>query len=246
MFLIPQSHYTIKNTPRKGRGVFAECDILPGKVIGDYLGIIIPTSDAIQTEQNGSYYMELTQKHSAIAEKNSEGIHLINHNCTHNLGVEDYRGHAIFFAIRKIFKGEELTVNYNYGPPDVSICNPCRHTCHCESMFCKGSMHSAGGKDSLIVHEYAKHTKTFEEEIAQLEGQTLPALPIYPDEIPDDPFFDLFGHPLLDPVELTNTVVPQLHVLRKMIRDTGLTINFIKIKLHIYGIRDNTIIAMRT
>ena len=245
MFLIPESHYSIKSTQRKGRGVFAQQDIQPGTVIGDYLGVILPTKDAIQTEHMGTYYMELTKSHSAIAEKNGEGIHLINHCCTHNVGVEDYEGHAIFFALRKIFKGEELTVNYNYGPPNESTCNPCRHTCHCDSRFCKGSMHSAGEKDSLIVHEYSKHTKTFEDEIAKLEGKMLPALPHYPSEIPDDSFFDLFGNPLLEPVSLDYTEIPSIHKLREIIRSTGLAVKFPKLRLHIYGIRDDTIIAMR-
>lgn len=246
MFLIPSSSYQIKTTERKGRGIFAAVDIAAGTVIGDYLGNIILTKDAIQTEHMGTYYMELTKTHSAIAEKSGEGIHLINHCCTHNVGVEDYEGHAIFFALRKIFKGEELTVNYNYGPPNEETCNPCRHTCHCDSQFCKGSMHSAGQKDSLIVHEYSKHTQMFEEEIERLEGKMFPPLTDYPETIPDDSFFDLFGYHLAAPINRENSEVPPLEELRKIIRDTGLAIQFPKLRLHIYGIRDDTIIARRT
>ncbi len=236
MFLINSSYYQIKETPRKGRGVFAKSEIEPGVVIGDYLGKIVKTDDAIKTEHLGTYYMEATNSFSILADKKVVGIHLINHSCAPNCGTVDYKGRAVYVSIRKIYKGEELTVNYNYGPPNKKTCNPCRHECHCGSRFCKGTMHTSTHKDNENIQGYSKNSTAFTQELKNRRGKDLLALPKYPKKISDDSYFDLFGNEKLTPTIVKNTHIPSIKELRSLIRESGRTLAFPNLKLLVYGV----------
>lgn len=243
MFLINSSYYRIKETKHKGRGVFALSDLEPGLVIGDYLGVVMPTYDAVKTESMGTYYMELTNTHSVLADKNTDGIQIINHSCQPNCASEDYKGHTIYVTIRKIYKGEELTVNYNFGPPDLDSCNPCRHVCHCGSKFCSGSMHTSAEKDLLIMQDYSMHSKAFEKMISQLEGKMLPPLSGYPKKVPDDSFYDLYGNAKLSPVTINDSTIPSIKKIRESMRNSGKTIALPKLGLLIHGVIGDSFIS---
>ncbi len=243
MFLINSSYYRIKETKRKGRGVFAMADIEPGAVIGDYLGVVMLTENAVKTEPMGTYYMELTKSHSVLADKDADGIHIINHSCQPNCASEDFKGHTLYVSIRKIFKGEELTVNYNFGPPDIHTCSPCRHTCHCGSKFCSGSMHTSSEKDSVIMQDYSMHSKTFENKISKLEGKMLPPLSGYPKKLPDDSFFDLFGNDKQSPTVLNSPITPSIKKMRETIRSSGRIIALPKIGLLVYGVMGDSFVS---
>ena len=118
----------IKKTSQKGRGVFAKKDIAPGTVIGDYLGKIILNRE-IDEKTQGLYDMRINDFFSILPDPKKEGVHLTNHSCEPNLGMYEIGIHTIFFALRKIFKGEELLVSYYLGPPEKKTCNPCTHEC---------------------------------------------------------------------------------------------------------------------
>lgn len=243
MFLINYSCYRIRETRRKGRGVFAKVDIQPGVVIGDYLGKIVTTEDALRTEPFGTYYMEATNRYSILADKDTLGIHLINHSCVPNCGTIDYKGHALYVAIRKIHKGEELTVNYNYGPPDRKTCNPCRHSCYCGSPFCKGTMHSSTAKDDENTKDYSMNLEIFEEELKKTFDKNLLPLPTYPKNGEDDPFFDLFGYEKLNPFILQDSQVPTIKQLRDSIRRSGLALSFPKLGIVIHGVMGEAFVS---
>ncbi len=243
MFLINSSYYRIKETQSKGRGVFAKSDILPGVIIGDYLGRVITTEEAMQTERFGVYYMEATNFYSILADKKIVGIHLINHSCTPNCATIDYKGRALYVAIRKIHKGEELTVNYYFGPPNKKTCNPCRHGCHCGSQFCKGTMHSSVAIDNENIEEYSKHLKSFSLELKKRYGKTLLALTKYPKKVSDDSFFDLFGYEKQNPTVLQNSTIPTVKKMRETIRNSGQTIAFPKLGLLVHGVSNSSFIS---
>ena len=243
MFLINSAYYRLKETQRKGRGVFARTDIEPGVVIGDYLGKIVTTEEAYRTEHLGTYYMEATNRYSILADKETVGIHLINHSCVPNCGTIDHKGRALYAAIRKIHKGEELTVNYNFGPPNEKTCDPCRHICHCGSQFCKGTMHSPKAKDDVNSVDYSKNLEGFERELKKRYGKTLLPLSKYPKQVEDDPFFDLFGYEKLSPIIFQDTKIPTIKKLRKTIRSSGLTVTFLKLGLLVHGVVEDTLIS---
>lgn len=243
MFLISSSYYRTKETKQKGRGVFAKTEIGPGVVIGDYLGKIVTTEEAYRTEHLGTYYMEATNLYSILADKNTVGIHLINHSCTPNCGTIDHNGRALYVAIRKIHKGEELTVNYNFGPPNKNTCSPCRHTCYCGSQFCKGTMHSSIAKDDANVEEHTKHLEAFESELKKRYDKTLLPLTKYPGKVEDDSFFDLFGYEKLSSVVIQNPQITTIKELRKTIRDSGRTLSFPNLGLLVHGVVGDSFVS---
>src|SRR5579862_3875481 len=139
MFVIPDDWYAIKMLKKKGRGVFASRDIAPGTVIGDYLGTLMPR-DASDERSNGLYDMAGGLNYEILADPKKKGVHLINHSCANNCEAYPYQGHILYIALRKIFRGEELAVNYSlYAPEENTPCSA--HACHCGSKFCRGTMH---------------------------------------------------------------------------------------------------------
>lgn len=139
MFLIDQELYEIKTTDKKGRGVFAKKTIAPGIVIGDYLGTLIDPN-RIEEESDeyhdGLYYALTTNVQAVLPDKDSGGIHLINHSCEPNISFLPYKGHILYVSLRKILPGEELTVNYLIDPEHGERNY---YICHCEAPTCKGT-----------------------------------------------------------------------------------------------------------
>ncbi|MEK7577256.1 MAG: SET domain-containing protein [Patescibacteria group bacterium] len=141
MFLLPDEYWFVKKTKNKGNGVFARKKIVAGTIIGDYLGTIVKTSTYdLSKDTKGLYLTYFTDQASIYPDLKTEGMHLVNHSCQPNCWIYIYRGHTLFFALRDIDVGEELTISYLLSPKD-DTCKPCTHVCHCSSVYCKGTMH---------------------------------------------------------------------------------------------------------
>jgi len=138
MFLLGKDFWQIKKTNKKGNGVFAKKNILQGTVISDYLGKVIKMSEYdLDLDKDGLYLMYFSDRAGIYPDLTTPGPHLINHSCTPNCWMYIYRGHTLFFALRDIKPGEELTISYLLSPKDES-CNNCTHVCKCDSEFCTG------------------------------------------------------------------------------------------------------------
>lgn len=111
----------IKDTPYKGRGVFAKQRILKGTLIEEAPVIEIPPAevDFIKSTQLFNYFFRWPQKGAAIALGYAS---LYNHSYDPNTRYIKRIGHKtiVFYAIRHIDEGEELTINYNGAPADRS------------------------------------------------------------------------------------------------------------------------------
>src|SRR5437899_10796595 len=83
------------------------------------------------------YYHE---RASIFPDVTQDGMHLLNHSCTPNCYMYSYKGHTLFFALRRIFAGEELAISYLINPLDES-CEPCTHICKCATALCTNTMH---------------------------------------------------------------------------------------------------------
>ncbi len=188
MFLLKDDHWQIKKTQEKGFGVFAKKEIKAGTIIGDYLGKVIKTAEYdLDKDKKGLFLMYFTDQAAIYPNLKKPGIHLLNHSCTPNCWLYTYCGHTLFFALRKIFSGEELTISYLLSPKDEN-CNPCTHTCKCKSKFCTGTMHLSKDKYERwqkFQNEEKKKTK----KAKAVFGKNLPKLTSYPKIIPNNPIY---------------------------------------------------------
>lgn len=183
MILLPIDYWEIKETKRKGRGVFAKKDISKGTVIGDYLGKILRPENAIVDEKN--FYLMYYHDRAVISpDLEKSGVHLLNHSCVPNCWLYIYRGHILAFALRKILIWEELTIPYLLPPID-KFCNPCLHVCHCGNIDCSKTMHLSIDKFKLWRKLTSKQSKETKRERIRY-GKDLPALSEYPKKISGD------------------------------------------------------------
>jgi len=187
MFLISRDSWQIKKTKQKGLGVFAKKEIKEGIVIGDYLGKVIKTVEYDQDlDKDGLFLMYYSDEASIYPDLTKPGTHLLNHSCSPNCWIYAYRDHTLFFTLRNISPGEELTISYLLSPKDD--CDPCTHTCKCQSEFCTGTMH-------LSKTRYAKWQKfqrmqKKKTKVAKVTfGKNLPKLNSYPKQVPNNPIY---------------------------------------------------------
>lgn len=243
MFIISEENYEVRNTEKKGRGVYAKKVIEPGTVIGDYLGTLVSSEEVDKNEEqyhDGLYYAAITDTQTVLPEKSSIGVHVINHSCEPNIAFLPYKGHILYVSLKKIFIGEELTVNYLIDP-DHGERN--YYICHCEAPTCKGTWYIHPKKIERFEKLFDEEAANQSEEDKKLTvGQALPKLSSYPDHFEDNSLYDIFGSATASPLSVDNTKLPSLQELRNLIRDNGTYLDFPNLKLRIHGISDNLII----
>ncbi|MEK7630978.1 MAG: SET domain-containing protein [Patescibacteria group bacterium] len=212
--------FEVRTLPDKGKGVFATRDIPAGTIIGDYLGMIVPNED-VHEEEQGLYAMLLNDQLSILANPTESGIHLINHSCEPNCGMYPLGDHTVYFARRKIFRGEELAVSYTIGQPDEE-CNPCRHICMCGFPSCRGSLHCSDPElNAFFAFEraaLAKQKGRYGRYIFEV-GKKLEPLASYPKNINDHEIYQLFAVRGKPAYKLTGK--PTLAAIRACIRQEG-------------------------
>lgn len=243
MFLIKD--FLVKTDKKKNRCVFASRDIPAGTVIGDYLGTVIPEKDEDEQTQ-GLYAMSIDAGAVVLANPAVSGIHWINHSCAPNTALHPVGSHVIYFALRKIFKGEEITVNYLLGMPDRS-CNPCKHQCYCGEKNCRGTLHCS----TRDVERYLRFEKRIQKDQGWKEkkeppvpfGTQLPPLKNYPRYIIDDPVYDIFASSTHVPLRYADSELPSRDALRMLIRETGVACFFSNLGITVTAVRERTITA---
>lgn len=241
--LLSNDYWEVRNTRKMGRGIFAKKDIEAGVVLGDYIGKVIPETDIGKYDKKGDdfYLMYYHDRASIYPEVKKPGVHLLNHECSPNTWMYTYKGHTLYFTIRKVFKGEQLTVSYLLSPQDKE-CNPCEHLCYCNSVICPGNMHLSNiqyNKWHELDDKQAKKTKT--ERVRY--NNILPKLESYPQNIPDNPYYTLFGSTSKKPFPMKNKTMPTRSELRSLIRQTGRTLQFRSLNTHVLGITDSVVIS---
>lgn len=240
MIFLPSNNWEIQKTRKKGRGVFAKKDIEPGTLIGDYLGKVMHPAN-IESEK-GDVYAMYYHDYASILPTNiaASGVHCINHSCTPNAWISIYKGHTLFFALRKIFIGEEITISYLFSPNE---CATCMHECKCESAFCTKTMHLSQDfyeKWRAFSEKEAKQTKR-----ARIQyGKELPKLSIYPKSIPDNPIYTLFGNLEKPALQQNDIRLPLIKEIRSQIRKSGRILYFSKVKLKVFGVQNEEIITL--
>lgn len=94
-----------------GLGLFTEKDLPQGTFIMEYTGELISTKEA---DSRGGKYLFRIDSRWAVDGKGRQNLsRYINHSCQPNCEVQLQRKMILIFALKDIFKGEEL--NYDYG-----------------------------------------------------------------------------------------------------------------------------------
>ena len=114
--------YIVKSKiKRAGRGVFAAQNMKKKEVIETYPIIEIPKNDVSNLKESilVNYYFYFGKKNEVLAIALGFGS-IYNHsygpNATYKKRIKNKT--IDFVAIKDIKKGEEITVNYNYGNPE--------------------------------------------------------------------------------------------------------------------------------
>lgn len=140
MFLISDDYWEVRDTNKKGRGIFCLKDIKADTIIGQYTGQKIKIEEYdLEKDKEGLYLMFLNDKYAIYPDLTKSDIHLINHSCKPNCWIFNTKKNVYFFALKNIKKDEELTISYLLPP--IGNCNPCAHFCYCGSKNCTGTMH---------------------------------------------------------------------------------------------------------
>src|SRR5258708_16036904 len=242
MFLLSSDSWKVKLTKHKGKGIFAKKDIPAGTVIGDYLGTLIPSKKEDEYEKKYGLYSLYYHDHAAIfPDLTKDGIHLLNHSCEPNCYMYSYQGHTLFFTLRHIFKGEELTISYLINPLDEE-CKPCTHLCKCGAELCSDTWHLSQNQFDAWTAYDEKRTKKVKLPRTRY-GKTLPKLAKYPKTVRDHTVYPLFGSPNKPALALSDGKLPSRKALRQTIRKTGKTLYFKRLGIRVRGISNDHLIC---
>lgn len=241
MFLLDPSYWEVKETPHKGKGIFACKNIDGGTVLGDYLGSLIdPEKEDIHEKNTGFYVFTFSENLSVFPDLTNTGLHLINHSCSPNCETDFYKNHMLYYANRKIFAGEELTVSYSLTPPSGEI-EP-TYPCYCESSICRGTMYASYKSTGLKrTDEYLKNN--VEELKKYKKGDVLKPLDAYPLKLPFNPIDNIYGYEKSDSLHIADKKLPSVEDLKKNIYSSGKTLLYDEIGLQIIGIEENTVLG---
>lgn len=216
-----------------------------GTVLGDYLGKLIrPSEEDAYERKYGLYGYYYNDKATIYPDVKAVGMQLVNHSCMPNCAFFPYHGHSLYYAIRTIFPGEELTIQYflnavKEGEDDYYIC-------HCKSPFCRGTMCNHNSSKDQEVLKFIKSRQGKYLNIMEVPfGYDLPRLKKYPEKIGDYSIYDLFGNWQQVPLICFDKIIPTVKELRQRIRASGRILRFKKLKMDVWGIADNLIIAKR-
>ena len=119
-----------------GRGCFATRRFRKGRKIAELVGERVARVEAARRMRGRQrlHICAIDSYWGIDGSRGGNGSQFINHSCRPNCFVKIIYGHIIFFALRDIAPGEEITMDYenSYHPDDY----PCR----CGAPDCRGTI----------------------------------------------------------------------------------------------------------
>ncbi|KAI7801185.1 putative histone-lysine N-methyltransferase 2B [Triplophysa rosa] len=126
-----------------GRGLFCKRNIEAGEMVIEYSGIVIRSALTDKREKYydgkgiGCYMFRIDDFEVVDATMHGNAARFINHSCEPNcysrvINVEGQK-HIVIFALRKIYRGEELTYDYKFPIEDASN----KLNCNCGAKRCR-------------------------------------------------------------------------------------------------------------
>jgi SET domain-containing protein len=118
-----------------GKGCFSTVHFPSRKKIAEYTGERI--SDAEARRRRGRRKLRICgidDRWSLDGSRGGNGTHYINHSCEPNAFMQSVRGHILFYALRDIAPGEEITVDYG------TTLHKDSKKCFCGAAKCRGTI----------------------------------------------------------------------------------------------------------
>jgi hypothetical protein len=119
-----------------GQGCFAKIPFKRGKKIAEYTGERISDLEAQKRARNRRVLRicDIDGRWSLDGARGGNGTHYINHSCQPNAFMRTLYGHVLFFALRDIKPGEEITIDYE------QTLHPDSKRCTCGVGGCRGTI----------------------------------------------------------------------------------------------------------
>nr|XP_033773847.1 histone-lysine N-methyltransferase 2A isoform X1 [Geotrypetes seraphini] len=125
----------VYRSPIHGRGLFCRRNIDAGEMVIEYSGNVIRSTLTDKREKYydskgiGCYMFRIDDSEVVDATMHGNAARFINHSCEPNCYSRviniDGQKHIVIFAMRKIYRGEELTYDYKFPIEDASNKLPC-------------------------------------------------------------------------------------------------------------------------
>ena len=129
----------IRESLINGKGCFATLPFQRWKKIAPYAGERISNAEA--KRRGGRRILRICgidHRWSIDGSRGGNGTHYINHSCTPNAFTRTLYGQLIFFALRDIQPGEEITIDYE------STLHSDKKRCFCKASNCRGTINKPG------------------------------------------------------------------------------------------------------
>src|SRR6266571_2796550 len=132
---------TIKASSISGRGCFATTYFKRGRKIAEYTGEKISNAEAERRKHRRILRIcAVNERWSLDGCRGGNGTHYMNHSCRPNAFTRTLRGHIIFFALRDIKPGDEITIDYEDTLHSDS------KKCTCRVPGCRGTINNVAGR----------------------------------------------------------------------------------------------------
>jgi SET domain-containing protein len=130
--------FRIKLAPSKIHrwGVYAGEPIPANRKVIEYTGERISRREARRRslERKFTYLFTLDAYWTIDGAAGGSGAEYINHSCNPNLAARIVKGHILYFSLRPIRKGEELTIDYRFDKKVDKV------VCKCGAKNCRGTI----------------------------------------------------------------------------------------------------------
>jgi SET domain-containing protein len=132
---------TIKESSIDGRGCFATKLFKRRRKIAEYTGEKISNLEAERRARRRILRIcAVDGRWSLDGSRGGNGTHYINHSCRPNAFTRTLHGHIIFFALRDIKPGDEITIDYEDTLHSDS------KKCTCRMPGCRGTINNVAGR----------------------------------------------------------------------------------------------------
>src|SRR5882724_5926484 len=117
------------------KGCFATIPFKSRRKIAEYAGEKISNAEANRRAKRKTLRIcAINNRWSLDGSRGGNGTHYINHSCEPNAFMKIIYGHILFVALRDIFPGEEITIDYE------STLHSDKKRCRCGSPTCRGTI----------------------------------------------------------------------------------------------------------